>query len=74
MPGAKAGCRDQPRHRDQDDAAQPETLAGAYNRALLAQGYDFLARQSELAAIRSDDLKFTQDGALKEMIRKSKTD
>ena len=55
-------------------AAQPDTLAGTRNRALLSLGYDFLARRSELVAIRSDDLKFTQDGALKGMIRKSKTD
>ena len=55
-------------------AAQPDTLAGARNRALLSLGYDFLARRSELVAIRTDDLKFTLDGALKGMIRKSKTD
>ena len=54
--------------------AQPDTLAGTRNRALLSLGYDFLARRSELVAIRSDDLKFTPDGALKGMIRKSKTD
>ena len=55
-------------------AAQPSTLAGTRNRALLSLGYDFLARRSELVAIRSDDLKFTPDGALQGMIRKSKTD
>jgi len=55
-------------------AAQPNTLAGTRNRAFLSLGYDFLARRSELVAIRSDDLKFTPDGALKGMIRKSKTD
>ena len=55
-------------------AAQPDTLAGTRNRALLSLGYDFLARRSELVAIRTVDLKFTPDGALKGMIRKSKTD
>jgi integrase/recombinase XerD len=55
-------------------AAQPDTLAGTRNRALLSLGYDFLARRSELVAIRSEDLKFTTDGALRGMIRKSKTD
>ena len=55
-------------------AAQPDTLAGTRNRALLSLGYDFLARRSELVAILSNDLKFTPDGALKGMIRKSKTD
>ena len=54
--------------------AQPKTLAGTRNRALLSLGYDFLARRSELVAIQTDDLKFTPDGALKGMIRKSKTD
>ena len=54
--------------------AQPDTFAGTRNRALLSIGYDFLARRSELVAIRSDDLKFTPDGALKGMIGKSKTD
>jgi integrase/recombinase XerD len=53
---------------------QPDTLVGVRNRALLSLGYDFLARRSELVAIQSDDLKFTTDGALKGMIRKSKTD
>ena len=55
-------------------ASQPDTLAGTRNRALLSLGYDFLARRSELVAIQTDDLKFTTDGALKGMIRKSKTD
>ena len=55
-------------------AVQPDTLAGTRNRALLSLGYDFLARRSELVSIRDDDLKFTPDGALQGMIRKSKTD
>ena len=55
-------------------AAQPNTLAGIRNRALVSLGYDFLARRSELVAIRTTDLTFTTDGALKGMIRKSKTD
>ena len=54
--------------------AQPDTLSGIRNRALLSVGYDFLARRSELVAIRNGDLRFTPDGALKGMIRKSKTD
>ena len=54
--------------------AQPDTLAGIHNKALLSLGYDFLARRSELVALRTTDLEFTQDGALKGMIRKSKTD
>ena len=54
--------------------AQPDTLAGIRNRAMLSLGYDFLARRSELVALRTIDLEFTKDGALKGMIRKSKTD
>ena len=54
--------------------AQPETLAGIRNRALLLLGYDFLARRSELVALRAKDIQFTNDGALKGTIRKSKTD
>ena len=55
-------------------AAQPETLAGIRNRALLSVGYDFLARRSELVALRATDIQFINDGALKGTIRKSKTD
>ena len=31
--------------------AQPDTLAGIRNKALLSLGYDFLARRSELVAL-----------------------
>ena len=54
--------------------AQPDTLAGIRNKAMLSLGYDFLARRSELVALRTTDLEFTKDGALKGMIMKSKTD
>lgn len=54
--------------------AQPETLVGKRNRLLLSLGYDFLARRSELVAIRTEDLMFAPDGALKGIIRRSKTD
>lgn len=54
--------------------AQPATLTGTRNKAMLSLGYDFLARRSELVALRTSDLEFTKDGALKGMIRKSKTD
>ena len=55
-------------------AAQPESLAGIRNRALLSLGYDFLARRSELVALRATDIQFTYDGTLRGTIRKSKTD
>ena len=54
--------------------AQSDTLAGTHNKAMLSLGYDFLARRSELVALRTSDLEFTKDNALKGMIRKSKTD
>lgn len=54
--------------------AQPETLTGIRNRALLSLGYDFLARRSELVGMKTEDIEFTNDGALKATIRKSKTD
>ena len=54
--------------------AQPDTLVGKRNRLLLSLGYDFLARRSELVAIRNEDLTFIADGALKGIIRRSKTD
>jgi integrase/recombinase XerD len=43
------------------------------NRVLLSLDYDFLARHSELAITRSDNLKFTPYSAINGMIRKSKT-
>lgn len=55
-------------------AAQPETLARVRNRVLLLLGYDFLARRSELVGLKTTDIQFTNDGALKGTIRKSKTD
>jgi integrase/recombinase XerD len=48
--------------------AQPDTLVGKRNKLLLSLGYDFLARRSELVAIRSEDLTFTQDGVHKGII------
>ena len=55
-------------------AAQPETLAGIRNRALLSFGYDFLGRRSELVGLKTKDIQFKNDGTLQGTIRKSKTD
>ena len=61
-----------------DEMAFPSAVVGPVARRTKASAlhdrYDFLARRSELVAIRSGDLQFTPDGALKGMIRKSKTD
>ena len=54
--------------------AQPDTLVGKRNRLLLSLGYDFLARRSELVAIRTEDLTFTPDGGLKGIRHRSKTE
>ena len=50
------------------------TMSHIRNRVMLSLGYDLLARRSELVALRTTDLEFTTDGALKGMIRNSKTD
>lgn len=55
-------------------AAQPETLTGIRNRALLSLGYDFLARRSELIALRAGDISFQYDGTLRAVIRRGKAD
>ena len=55
-------------------AAQPADLVGTRNRALLSIGYDFLARRSELTALRHRDVEFDAHGGLRGVIRRSKTD
>ena len=55
-------------------AAQPRTLTGTRNRALLSLGYDFLARRSELTALEVGDIKFSKGGGLRALIRRSKGD
>ena len=54
-------------------AAQPDTLTGTRNRALLSLGYDFLARRSELTALRISDVTFEGAG-LRGVIRRGKAD
>lgn len=55
------------------DATDPDTLAGLRDRVLLVLGFAMMARRSELAALRIEDLSFTDDG-LTVLIRASKTD
>lgn len=55
-------------------AALPRTPWGMRDRAILSLGYDLLTRRSELVALRSDDLEFLEDGTLRVLIRRSKTD
>lgn len=54
--------------------AQPDTVAGTRNRAMLSVGYDFLARRSELASIRTSDVAFLPGGGLRGRIRRGKAD
>ena len=42
-------------------AAQPDTLQGIRNRALLSIGFDFLTRRSELASLRAEDIELQSD-------------
>ena len=55
------------------DVADPTTLAGRRDRVLVVLGFAMMARRSELAALRIDDVTFTDDG-LTVLIRSSKTD
>ena len=55
-------------------ASQPNTVTGIRNRALISIGYDFLARRSELAALKSSDVTILPDGSLRGIIRRSKSD
>ncbi|MGW4023487.1 hypothetical protein [Streptomyces sp. NPDC005009] len=54
-------------------ATDPATLAGRRDRTLLVLGFAMMARRSELAALRIEDLAFSDDG-LTVTIRTSKTD
>ena len=55
-------------------AAQPDTIRGLRNKAILSLGYDFLARRSELTALSPSDIEFQKDGTLRATIRRSKSD
>ena len=55
-------------------AAQPDTLQGIRNRALLSIGFDFLTRRSELASLRTKDIELQPDGTVRGLIRRSKAD
>lgn len=54
--------------------AQPNTLLGLRNRAMISLGYELLTRRSELVALKSDDVEVRADGTLKVLIRRSKSD
>jgi len=55
------------------DATDAESTAGRRDRALLVLGFALMARRSELAGLRIDDIEVCDDG-LRVRIRESKTD
>lgn len=55
-------------------SVQPDTPWGIRNKAMLALGYELLTRRSELVALTSDSIEFRDDGTIRAIIRKSKSD
>lgn len=55
-------------------ATQPDTPWGLRNRAMLALGYDLLLRRSELVALTVQDVRPREDGRLRVLIRRGKSD
>jgi integrase len=60
--------------RDRLLAACPLSLRDLRDRALIAVGYDLLARRSELVALEVEDLQPLPTGGARILIRRSKTD
>lgn len=54
--------------------SEPDTPWGLRNRAMLALGYELMARRSELIALRNQDISRRSDGTLRLLIRRSKAD
>lgn len=61
-------------HRDRFLSAQPQNSWGLRDKAIIALGYDILARRSELSALRTNDIVFREDGTARVTIRRSKAD
>ena len=55
-------------------ATQPKTLAGLRNVALMLVMRDLLARRSEAAVLKVEDITFAEDGSATALIARSKTD
>ncbi|WP_050929911.1 tyrosine-type recombinase/integrase [Aestuariivita boseongensis] len=53
---------------------EPDTPWGLRNRAMLSLGYELLTRRSELVALRDEDLTHREDGTMRVLIRRSKSD
>jgi site-specific recombinase XerD len=68
---AKGLTRD---YLDQFIASEPNTPWGLRSRAMFALGYELLTRRSELLALTVDELELRNDGTLRVLIRRSKSD
>src|SRR4029077_4773710 len=55
-------------------ATQPKTVAGFRNVALVLVMRDLLARRSEAAVLKVEDITFAEDGSATVLIARSKTD
>lgn len=60
--------------REELIAAQPDTPWGLRNAAMMSLGYELLTRRSELVALRDDDLYEREDGSLRVIVRRGKSD
>ena len=54
--------------------SEPDTLSGARNKAMLALGYEMLARRSEVVALTDADIEWRADGVAKVTVRRGKSD
>ena len=61
-------------HKIKFICAQPPTPWGIRDKAIIALGYDILARRSELVSIKSSDIEFRSDETVRVIIRRSKSD
>ena len=60
--------------RDALIAAQPDTPWGLRNAGMISLGYELLTRRSELVALRDADLSERDDGSLRVLVRRGKSD
>ena len=54
--------------------SQTNNITGIRNKAILSLGYDFLARRSELVALKTADIDFLRSDGIRSIIRRSKND
>ena len=54
--------------------SQKNNITGIRNKAILSIGYDFLARRSELVALKTSNIDFLKSGGIRSIIRRSKND